>query len=177
MAAANYKYDAEWRVHYEGILDNILKNTVYKPEMHYSAPKRAWYICNFFACSVVCCAPCCAYDTACCISERVCGAACCPYGMYCLLGKTIVDDIYKEKNKIAPHTTLDVSPETVRDVCKKYIIEFDLCVAKRTARDACTANSIREMLVSILQRYLRQWNLTDDGDICKLRKIVYDYKV
>lgn len=86
-----------------------------------------------------------------------------------------MESTYEKGNKIQPHTTFDVSEATVRDMCKRYLIEFDACVAARTVKQARMANEIREWLVYILQTYLGQSGLEDDGDIAKIRKLVYNY--
>lgn len=164
--------DNEWRAHYEGILENIKKNGRFIPAYKHSKPKRVWSIFNFAVCSATCCAPCCIYDILCCSTEKCCGQPCCPYGMYCLFGHTIVSNIYERNNRIRPHTKFDISRETVVDVCKKYLIEFDMCLIQRTAKAACVANEIREYLVFIIREYLDHPTLTDNGDINKLRVLI-----
>lgn len=168
-----HKFDTEWRAHYEGILENIKTNATYKPPYKHSTPKRAWTLCSFAACTMACCTPCCVYDVVCCSVHRLCGASC-PHGMYCLFANTVIDNTYEHKNRIAPHTKFDVSSETVRDVCKKYLIEFDMCIVQRTARHACMANEIREFLVYIIKNYLDRPDIYDDGNVDKLRNIVYN---
>lgn len=168
----NPKFTAEWRAHYEGVLENIKTNGRYQPSYKNTKFQRGWMLCNFIACTMSCCAPCCMYDTLCFTAEHCCGRACCPYGMYCLFGKTVMDNTYECTNRITPHTRVDVSRDVVIDVCKKYLIELDMCVIQRTVKAARMANEIREHLVYIIQQYLGHPALADDGDINKLRIMI-----
>lgn len=167
--AATHNSDAEWRAHYEAVLENIKQNIQYKHPLQ----QRACSLYNCVICSALCCAPCCLYDTVCCSLQRLCGCSC-SHGMYCLLASAVIDKTYERTNKVLPVKNSNVSPETVRDVCKKYMIEFDMCVVQRTVKHARMANEIREFLVHIIQMHLKRYDVRDDGDVDKLRKIVFE---
>lgn len=168
----NKKIDKEWRDYYLQMLENIKKNGYYKEELKLSFAKR---MCTFFSlgvCTFTCCSLCCVRDTVCCCVSKMCCSKHTWIPTYCLFAGAVIDNIYEAKNKIVPHTRWDVTQETLSDVCKMYLIEFDVAVTRRTAFDARIANSIRETLVYILQRY-HIHSLKDDGDIDKIRTIVY----
>lgn len=166
------KMDLQFREYYLNMLENIKKNGYYKLELKNSFPKRWWSLFNLGVCTFTCCAPCCIRDTLCCCVSNICCTQHKWMPTYCAFANHVLEGIYEKKNKIVPHTRLDVSPVTVMDVCKTYLIEFDMAIARRTAFDARIANSIRETVVNILQQY-HMHRLKDDGDVDKLRTIVY----
>ena len=99
--------------------------------------------------------------------------ASCPYGSCFLSGGLMIANICRRNNRVKPKTTtLEVKRETIINVCKKYLIEFDMCLIQRTAKANYVANEIRKILVFIIREYLDQPTLTDDGDINKLRIII-----
>jgi hypothetical protein len=163
--------DAEWRACYEGMLDNIKEHGYYKPQYKHGKLMRGCNLMCCGLCSVTTCLPCCIWDTVCFSSHVCCRKACC-WGLYCICAKVSFDNIYEQKHKVRPHIKALISKSVIQDVCKKYLIEFDCCVAARNPRQARTANGIRAHLVEILKQYHAPY-LEDDGNIDKLRNMVY----
>lgn len=165
-------WNKDWIKWHLQLLSLILETGKCNPEPVYSCPKKAWFIFTLTACTSSCCLPCCLWDTSCLLFECIHKHKF-RYGCYLQCLVSSCEELHKtKKQEWSMYAFKPASHSCVIDVCKQYLIEFDCCVSKKTIQDAKKANIIREVVVNILQNNGYS-ALVDDGDIDKLRNIVY----
>lgn len=79
------------------------------------------------------------------------------------------NNVFEKQYELPSHTRFDISKDVIKDVCMRYMKEFDCCVATHRAR---AANEIRAHLIDMLKTYHSPL-IEDTGDIAVLRNIVY----
>lgn len=168
-------YAMQWRTHQLCCLQLILIKGKDKLDNSYkNGPiRRAWGIVSLFGCVATVCSPCVVWDTTCVALHCIgCGTNC--YGCSCMCVSKGIEQVY-ERNAPRFATFSECSRlkrSDVIDVCKQFCVAFDTCIAQKTVEGARKANLIRERLVEILSNTIHP-DIHDDGDINKLRRIVF----
>ena len=168
-----------WTEFYKAQLDEIVRTGKVSPAYVRSLPSRAYYCATLTCCSATCCLPCCMCDTACVVSQALTGKSCC-WGLFSKFLEGAISDMMKDSKKEAKDAFVKnrnkLNHAATQDMCKQYLIEFDVQVAKRTPASAKVANEIRVQLHRMIVSYsprISHMLLRDDGDIDKLRTAVY----
>lgn len=160
-------------------LEEIVKTGKYVPKYAHSLPKRVNYAVTLTCCATTCCAPCCMWDTMCSLTEIVCKKSCC-WGMFCtFIGRSCADMMHDTKDDIwkeFEEQKKEIDLEKMQDICKRYLIEFDLHVAMNNVEGAKIANQIRFQLHQMVHSFSpRPLHLCiKESDVDALRRAIYE---
>lgn len=158
-------------------LDEIKTYGRVMPHYKLSAPRRCWNVTSTTLCCGTCCAPCLAWDFACCCLSAVCSKNPFRWGLsFQTIAKTCDDTFADEReNALCKYKFKEVSYAIVGDVGEAYIQEFDRQIQTQTVQGAKKANMIRAELASIIRRFgpAKYCVFQDDGNIETLKMIIH----
>lgn len=168
----------KWRMLHESMLQNIVREGRYVPDYEKNCAQRCWHGTTLVGCSVLCCGPCCIWDTACGTCYACCGCAG-RFGLFFNCFAQSCDEMMRDKNMVIGDMLRENKTRLyagdVRAMCRRYIAEYDVQLSAKTANGARAANCIREKLTDIIRLYspsIRHVLLRDNGDMDRLRNIV-----
>lgn len=164
-----------WKEVHMDMLNDILSSGKIQPKYRHKFPRRFWNIFSTAVCLPTCCAPCVAWDCACCCLSIACDNPC-KWGCMFSAVQRVCDETYEDtrQTKIKSVVSTDISVQVLRFVCDSYIAAFETQVATRTVEGSRKANIIRAKVFDILRVYgpISCFGLKDDGNIDRLKHIV-----
>ena len=172
----NVDKQALWKTIYEDMLKEILGFGKVKSQYKHRIGKRFWNVFSTILCMPTCCAPCVAWDCACC-----CLSVCCDnhrsWGCTLEAVGKVCSDTFEDtrKTQLRDISYSDIHFFTMDAVCKAYVQAYDAQIAIGTTESARKANVIRSTVFDTLRCYgpgFNFINLQDDGSIDTIRKLM-----
>jgi hypothetical protein len=172
-----YKKNEQFKTFMLQKLNEIKEHGHVVKQYKISGPRRFWNVLSTALCCTTVCSPCLAWDCACCCLSAVC----CnnnpfKWGLtFQTIAKTCDDTFEDEReNTLDTYKSRIITNDTIVEVGKTFLQEFDAQIQTQTVQGAKKANIIRYELVCIIRRFgpFKYFALQDDGNIETLKKII-----